>query len=131
VNREALSGGGKKAGLETRQGRHAATKRGDIVTGRGVAYTQRTNTIVAIVVVWNEPLKTVDAVRASTVAHDCGLIINPDALRRVVECNVVQGLSRSIHEEVKFDRTGVKSIDWLTYPIVDITEARPSSTWCC
>ncbi len=60
-----------------------------------------------------------------TVAHDCGLIINPDALRRVVECNVVQGLSRSIHEEVQFDRRSVKSIDWLTYQIVDITEAPP------
>ena len=51
--------------------------------------------------------------------------INPDALRRVVECNVVQGLSRSIHEEVQFDRRSVRSIDWLTYPIVDITEAPP------
>ncbi len=59
------------------------------------------------------------------VAHDCGLIINPDALRRVVECNVVQGLSRTIHEEVQFDRRNVKSVDWLTYPIVDITEAPP------
>ena len=46
-------------------------------------------------------------------------------LRRVVECNVVQGLSRSIHEEVQFDRRSVKSVDWLTYPIVDITEAPP------
>jgi len=63
------------------------------------------------------------SVKKMTMGHDCGLIINPDALRRVVEANVVQGLSRSIHEEVQFDRKTVKSVDWLTYPIIDITEA--------
>jgi CO/xanthine dehydrogenase Mo-binding subunit len=29
--------------------------------------------------------------RKFTVAHDCGLIINPDGLRRCIEGNVVQG----------------------------------------
>jgi len=100
------------------------TRKGDIVTGRGIAYTQRTNTIVAIVadVEVNEKTGALRVPRV-TVAHDCGLIINPDALTRVVEANVVQGLSRTIHEEVQFDRKTVKSVDWLTYPIVDITEA--------
>jgi nicotinate dehydrogenase subunit B len=59
------------------------------------------------------------------VAHDCGLIVNPDALRRTIEGNVCQGLSRTIHEEVQFDRKGVRSVDWITYPILDITEAPP------
>jgi CO/xanthine dehydrogenase Mo-binding subunit len=43
----------------------------------------------------------------------------------MVECNVVQGLSRAIHEEVQFDSRNVKSVDWLTYPIVEISEAPP------
>jgi CO/xanthine dehydrogenase Mo-binding subunit len=125
-DRAALQAAADKAGWKPGKAGTRRTKRGDIVTGRGVAYTQRTNTIVAIVADVEVNLKT-GALRVPrvTVAHDCGLIINPDALRRVVECNVVQGLSRSIHEEVKFDRKGVKSIDWLTYPIVDITEAPP------
>jgi nicotinate dehydrogenase subunit B len=55
--------------------------------------------------------------------HDCGLIINPDGLRRCIEGNVVQGTSRALSEEVTFDRTKVTSIDWLSYPILDITEA--------
>jgi CO/xanthine dehydrogenase Mo-binding subunit len=33
--------------------------------------------------------------RKFTVAHDCGLIINPDGLRRCIEGNVVQGTSRA------------------------------------
>ena len=61
--------------------------------------------------------------RRFTVAHDCGLIINPDGLRRCIEGNVVQGTSRALSEEVTFDRAKVTSIDWLSYPILDITEA--------
>src|SRR6516225_4837256 len=56
--------------------------------------------------------------RKFTVAHDCGLIINPDGLRHAIEGNVVQGVSRALWEEVKFD-----NIDWESYPILDITEA--------
>jgi nicotinate dehydrogenase subunit B len=123
-DRAAVQAAAQKAGWKPGKAGTRRTKRGDIVTGRGVAYSQRTNTIVAIVADVEVNTKT-GALRVPrvTVAHDCGLIINPDALRRVVECNVVQGLSRSIHEEVKFDRANVKSIDWLTYPIVDIGEA--------
>ena len=61
--------------------------------------------------------------RKFTVAHDCGLIINPDGLRRCIEGNVVQGTSRALSEEVAFERAKVTSVDWLSYPILDITEA--------
>lgn len=58
-----------------------------------------------------------------TVAHDCGLIINPKALQHTIEGNIVQSLSRSLWEEVKFDNKNVTSVDWSTYPILDNTEA--------
>ena len=61
--------------------------------------------------------------RKFTVAHDCGLIINPDGLHRCIEGNVVQGTSRALSEEVAFDRAKVTSLDWASYPILDITEA--------
>ena len=41
----------------------------------------------------------------------------------LVEGNVVQGTSRTLSEEVTFDRANVTSTDWLSYPILDITEA--------
>ena len=56
------------------------------------------------------------------VAHDCGLVINPEALIRVVEAGTLYGLSRALHEEVKFDAEMVTSVDWETYPILDFTE---------
>jgi CO/xanthine dehydrogenase Mo-binding subunit len=96
---------------------------GSKVSGRGIAYSQRNGTRCAIVA-------EVDIDRASgkiwarkfTVAHDCGQIINPDGLRHAIEGNIVQGVSRTLWEEVKFDGRNVTSIDWMTYPILDITE---------
>jgi CO/xanthine dehydrogenase Mo-binding subunit len=64
--------------------------------------------------------------RRFVVAHDCGIVINPDALRLCIEGNVVQGTSRALWEEVTFDANNVTSVDWLTYPILDITEAPES-----
>jgi nicotinate dehydrogenase subunit B len=31
-------------------------------------------------------------------------------------------VSRTLWEEVRFDQKNVTSVDWLTYPILDITE---------
>jgi CO/xanthine dehydrogenase Mo-binding subunit len=50
-------------------------------------------------------------------AHDCGLIVNPDGLKRTIEANLLQTLSRTLMEEVTFDRTRVTSMDWKTYPV--------------
>ena len=34
----------------------------------------------------------------------------------------MQGVSRTLWEEVKFDDKAVTSVDWMTYPILDISE---------
>jgi CO/xanthine dehydrogenase Mo-binding subunit len=60
-----------------------------------------------------------------TCAHDCGLIVNPDGLRNQVEGNIVQTLSRTLHEEVTFNATKVLSTDWASYPILRFPEAPP------
>jgi CO/xanthine dehydrogenase Mo-binding subunit len=51
-------------------------------------------------------------------AHDCGLIINPDGLKNQIEGNIIQGVSRSLLEEVKFDASGVTTLDWVSYPVI-------------
>ena len=96
---------------------------GSKVSGRGIAYAQRNGTRVAVIA-------EVDVDRSSgkifakrfTVGHDCGQIINPDGLEKCIEGNIVQGISRTLWEEVKFDGKNVTSVDWQTYPILDITE---------
>ena len=98
--------------------------KGDTASGRGFAYIQRGGSLVAVVcdVEVNRTTGKVWAKRF-VVAHDCGLIVNPGGLRSCIEGNVTQGVSRALHEEVRFDPKNVTSVDWTTYPILDITEA--------
>jgi CO/xanthine dehydrogenase Mo-binding subunit len=58
------------------------------------------------------------AVKKFYVVHDCGQIINPDGLKNQIEGNVVQTTSRTLLEELQFDRAKVTSVDWTTYPIL-------------
>jgi CO/xanthine dehydrogenase Mo-binding subunit len=96
---------------------------GNTLAGRGLAYAQRSGTMVAIVaeVEIDRPSGKIWA-RKFTVAHDCGQIIDPDGLVKCIEGNIVQGVSRALWEEVTFDHKSVTSVDWGTYPILDITE---------
>ena len=55
-------------------------------------------------------------------AHDCGLIINPDGLKNQIEGNIIQGVSRSLMEEVKFDAASVTTLDWASYPVIRFPE---------
>src|SRR5215470_8982095 len=97
---------------------------GTKVSGRGFAYVQRHPTRVAMVAEVEVDRSTGKIwVRKCTVAHDCGQIINPDGLRQVIEGGVVQAISRTLWEEVRFNTKNVTSVDWLTYPILNITEA--------
>ena len=93
------------------------------MTGRGIAYSQRNGTTCAIVAEVDVDRRTGKIwARKFTVAHDCGQIINPDGLMHTIEGNIIQGISRTLWEEVQFDRRTVTSVDWMTYPILDITE---------
>ena len=102
----------------------AAMRAGPVATGRGFAYAQRGQTIAALAVEV-EVNRATGQVRPRrwVVAHDCGLIINPQGLRLCIEGNIVQGSSRALWEEVTFDQAGVTSLDWVGYPILDVTEA--------
>ncbi len=96
---------------------------GSKVSGRGIAYAQRNGTRVAVIAEVDVDRSTGKIwARKFTVAHDCGQIINPDGLTKCIEGNIVQGVSRTLWEEVTFDNKTVTSVDWLSYPILDITE---------
>jgi nicotinate dehydrogenase subunit B len=56
------------------------------------------------------------------VAHDCGLVINPDGLRNQIEGGVVQATSWTLHEQLTFNDETVTSVDWYTYPILRFPE---------
>lgn len=93
--------------------------------GRGFAYAQYENDEAYIATIAHVKVDVVSGevrVKRLTVAHDCGLIINPDGLRNQIEGNVIQSVSRALKEQVTFDDTRVTSVDWDTYPILKFQE---------
>jgi len=98
---------------------------GNLLAGRGFAYVrykQAENYVAMAMEVTVERTTGKINVQRVTCAHDCGLIINPDSLRNQIEGSIVQTLSRALHEEVKFDRSHVTTIDWVSYPILTFPE---------
>ena len=91
--------------------------KGDILTGRGIAYSFRGQTVVAQIAEVEVNRKTGHVwAKRLVCAHDCGLVVNPESLRHTVECGTLHGLSRALHEEVRFDTEKVTSLDWFSHP---------------
>jgi len=95
----------------------AARGTGDVLTGRGIAYSFRSQTVVAQIAEVEVNRRTGRVwVKRLVCAHDCGLVINPEGLKRTVEGGMMYALSRALHEEVTFDTQKVTSVDWASYP---------------
>ncbi len=108
----------EKAGWQARNSSERTMK------GRGIAFAERNGTAVAAVAEVEVERSTGRIwARRVVVAHDCGLVINPQGLRYTIEGNVVQGISRAVYEQVRFDRDAVSSVDWASYPILEIEDA--------
>ena len=115
---DALNAVVKQARWQERPSPAPATT-GNTATGRGVSISNRANAICGAVAEV-EVDKSTGNVRVTrfVLAHDCGLIINPDGLKNQIEGNIIQGVSRSLLEEVKFDASGVTTLDWVSYPVI-------------
>jgi len=104
------------------QGRNSAkSAAGDVARGRGVTYVkyELSRTYVGAVADIEVSRKAGHIrVRRVAIVQDCGQIINPDGVRNQIEGNVVQTVSRTLKEEVTFDRSRVTSLDWNSYPIL-------------
>lgn len=113
-------------GWQTRRSPNPGSKPGGLLEGRGMAYMrykQAENYVALAMAVAVDPATGRIDVRRVVCAHDCGLIVNPDALKNQVEGCIVQTLSRALHEEVTFDRSRVTSVDWASYPVLRFPEA--------
>jgi len=90
---------------------------GDIAIGRGVAYAYRSETVVVEMVEVEVNRRTGRVwVKRIACAHDCGLVINPEALTRTIEGGLLHSVSRALCEEARFDESKMLSVDWVTSP---------------
>jgi CO/xanthine dehydrogenase Mo-binding subunit len=113
-------------GWQARPSPNPNASQGSLLVGRGFAYMrykQAENYVGMAMEVAVDRVTGKITVRRVTCAHDCGLIVNPDGLRNQIEGCIVQTLSRSLHEEVTFNRAAVTSLDWASYPILTFPEA--------
>ena len=90
---------------------------GDVAVGRGVAYAYRSETVAAQIVEVEVNRRTGRIwVKRITCAHDCGLVINPEALTRTLEGGLLHSVSRALFEEARFDEAKMLSLDWVSSP---------------
>jgi nicotinate dehydrogenase subunit B len=123
---EVIKRAADAANWQPRASRTAGARQGGKLAGRGFAYMrykQAENYIAMAMDVTVDPASGQIVVTRVVCAHDCGLIVNPDALKNQIEGCIVQTISRTLHEEVTFDRARVTSVDWASYPILRFPEA--------
>jgi CO/xanthine dehydrogenase Mo-binding subunit len=119
----AVEAAAARAGWEPRPSPRVKALPTGTVQGRGIAYAPRSGSIVATVAEVEVDMASGRVrVRRFVTAHDCGFVVNPLNLRGTIEANLMQSMSRAMHEQVQFDGSHVKSLDWVTYPILDMTE---------
>jgi CO/xanthine dehydrogenase Mo-binding subunit len=122
---EVIKRAAQMIGWQPRPSPNPARAQGNLAVGRGVAYMrykQAENYVAMAMDVAVDRASGKISVRRVTCAHDCGLVVNPDGLRNQIEGCILQTLGRTLHEEVKFNRSRVTSVDWATYPVLTFPE---------
>ncbi len=103
-----------------------AGEKGDGTRGRGIGFAKYKNLACYVAVVAEvEVDRGSGMVRVphAVAAVDAGLIINPDGLTSQIEGGIVQSVSWTLKEEVRFDQSGILTRDWASYPILTVPEA--------
>jgi nicotinate dehydrogenase subunit B len=124
-----------------RQGTRPRNPDAAILTGRGLAmarYGVGQSRSALVVDIEIERASGRVALTRACIAFDCGLVLNPDGLANQIEGGLLQGLSRALHEQVRFDRQKVTSLSWDDYRILRFAELpevqtqvipRPDQPW--
>jgi len=114
-----------RMGWQPRPSPRPADPTAAVLTGRGIAYIhyKHEETLVAMGMEVAVDRAT-GRIRVTRVvcAQDCGLMINPDCVQSQLEGNIIQTISRTLHEEIVYDRDRVTTVDWASYPILTFPE---------
>ncbi|MCA3260576.1 MAG: xanthine dehydrogenase family protein molybdopterin-binding subunit [Telmatospirillum sp.] len=96
--------------------------------GRGIAFARYKNTAAYCAVALEvEVQKRTGAVRVlrAVASNDSGHMVNPDGIANQIEGGLIQSLSWTLKEQVRFDDTRILSRDWADYPILTFSETPP------
>jgi len=126
----AINAAAQRALWDTRPSPKPGNARTGVVTGRGVAnvlYEGNNGYCALVAEVSVDQDKGNIMVTRVTTSLDTGPVINPNGLRNQMEGQVIQGISRALVEEVKFDKAAntVTSNDWVSYPVIKFGDVLP------
>jgi CO/xanthine dehydrogenase Mo-binding subunit len=104
------------------------------VKGRGISYARYVHSrFPGFGAAWSAWVVDIEVDRLTgdirvervTVGQDTGTMINPDGVRHQIQGNVIQTLSRTLKERVRFDAGVVASREWSSYPVLTFPEVPP------
>jgi nicotinate dehydrogenase subunit B len=95
----------------------------EIVTGRGIGLGTHHVSYGAAVAEIEVNRRTGNIVATRIYgALDAGQVINPALVENQIVGQMIQAVSRTLKEEVTFDKNGVTSLDWVSYPVLRFAE---------
>ena len=112
--------------------------KGNGVRGSGIGFARYKNIGNYVAVVARVVIAETVTVEHVVTAIDCGRVVNPDGVTNQAEGGIVQAISWTLKEQVRFDRTRIASRDWDGYPILTFAEVptidtvlldRPDEAW--
>jgi len=120
---QVLNAAVQKAGWQSRPSPRPNTGQ-SVMSGRGMSFGEHGPEKRAAIVADVDVDRPSGRVRVSriVIATACGRIINPQGLRHQIQGAVLQGISRTLFEAVKFDRSHVTSLDWRSYPVLTFAD---------
>jgi nicotinate dehydrogenase subunit B len=90
--------------------------------GLGVGLARYKNTAAYAAVVAQVTVQETVKVDRVWCAVDAGLVVNPDGARNQLEGGILQSVSWTLKEQVRFDDQGIASLDWERYPVLKFSE---------
>ncbi len=102
---------------------------GNVVSGRGIALGGFASSQVGIVADVQVNKKSGKILVTHLYASQInGLTISPGLVENQMSGNLIQGLSRGLVEELRFNKSRVTSLDWVSYPILRFADAPTVTT---
>ena len=116
---DALNTAAKISNWETRPS-GSKVSNANVVTGRGIAVGNGTVAVAATIEVNKKTGKIL--VKHMYGVQDSGLTISPGLVQNQMSGSMIQTASRAVLEGVRYTRSRVTSLDWVTYPILRFKE---------
>jgi nicotinate dehydrogenase subunit B len=94
-----------------------------VVTGRGIALgTHHVSYGAAVAEIEVDTRTGTIVAKHICGALDAGQVVNPALVENQMVGQMIQATSRILKEEVRFDKSGVTSLDWVSYPVLRFAE---------